>query len=81
MNILKSMTLKAKLTIMLLLPLAGLVVFGVQGVISKQDLKTNMDSMTELSGLAVRISALVHETQKERGMTAGYLGSKKISGS
>ena len=73
---LSALTLKAKLTIMLLLPLTGLIIFGVQGVLSKQELSTRMESMSELSGLAVRISALVHETQKERGMTAGFLGSK-----
>jgi len=32
--------------------------------------------LQKLSALAVKISALVHETQKERGMTAGFLGSK-----
>ncbi|MBF0453778.1 MAG: methyl-accepting chemotaxis protein [Magnetococcales bacterium] len=76
MGLISSLTLRAKLSVMLLLPLAGLLLFGIQGVSIKQDMSSRMASMSELSGLAVRISAMVHETQKERGMTAGFLGSK-----
>jgi len=35
-----------------------------------------MQSMETLSALAIKSSALVHETQKERGMSALFLGSK-----
>ncbi|MEM9347789.1 MAG: methyl-accepting chemotaxis protein [Planctomycetota bacterium] len=35
-----------------------------------------MSRAKEMAQLAGKISALVHETQKERGMTAGYLGSE-----
>lgn len=76
MTFLEDFKLSTKLTIMLLIPLAGLLLFGTQNLMTRQTLSNNMADMERLSGLAVRISALVHETQKERGMTAGFLGSK-----
>ncbi|MBF0369311.1 MAG: nitrate- and nitrite sensing domain-containing protein [Magnetococcales bacterium] len=76
MGFLKNIQLSTKFFIMLLIPLLGLIIFGVQGVMDRQEMANRMTSMGELSGLGVRISALLHETQKERGMTAGFLGSK-----
>jgi methyl-accepting chemotaxis protein len=34
-----------------------------------------VDALEEFSSLAVKMSAAVHEMQKERGMSSGYLGS------
>ena len=76
MVMLKQLKLRTKLMVMLLIPLAGLIFFGFQGVVDKHIISQKMENMELLSGLAVRISAMVHETQKERGMTAGFLGSK-----
>ena len=76
MTFLQQLTLKTKFAIMLLVPLVGLLWFGSQNIMARQVLSANMADMDRLTGLAVRISALVHETQKERGMTAGFLGSK-----
>ncbi|WP_130471832.1 methyl-accepting chemotaxis protein [Candidatus Magnetaquicoccus inordinatus] len=73
---LESLPLRAKFVVMLLLPIAALLLFGVQGVLNKRSLMLQMDSMQAVSSLAVVSSALVHESQKERGMTAGFLGSK-----
>jgi methyl-accepting chemotaxis protein len=76
MNFIRNLSLRTKFTLILLIPLSGLVLFGVQNLNIRMSLSTNMAAMDRLSGLGVRISSLVHETQKERGMTAGYLGSK-----
>ncbi len=76
MGFLSHLRLRTRLLIMLLPPLVGFVIYGFQMATDKQVVADKMDDMTQLAGLAVRISALVHETQKERGMTAGYLGSK-----
>ena len=76
MGSLQKLTLTTKFIVMLLIQLVGLVWFGTQNLMTRQELSSNMAAMDRLSGLAVRISALVHETQKERGMTAGFLGSK-----
>ena len=76
MGFLSRLRLRTQLVVMLFPPLVGFVIYGFQMVMDKQTVVTKMDNMTQLAGMAVRISALVHETQKERGMTAGYLGSK-----
>ncbi len=76
MGLLNNLKLRTKFIVILFLPLAGLVWFGAMGVWDKHAISSEMSVLEELSGLAVRISALIHETQKERGMTAGYLGSK-----
>ena len=61
---------------MMFFPLAGLMYFASSGVIDKYNVSEDMKDLQILSDLAVKISALVHETQKERGRTAGYLGAK-----
>ncbi|MBF0427695.1 MAG: nitrate- and nitrite sensing domain-containing protein [Magnetococcales bacterium] len=81
MSLLNSIKLRTKIMFMLLLPMAGMIGFGVLGVLEKHRLTQQMDSMAVLSGLGVRIGELTHEAQKERGMSAGFLGSqgKKFS--
>ncbi|MFC1684330.1 nitrate- and nitrite sensing domain-containing protein [Pseudomonadota bacterium] len=76
MKILASLKLAHKLALMVLLPVAVMIGFaGVQSIsaLSQRQTTTQLQSMTELS---VYASNLVHELQKERGMTAGYIGSQ-----
>ncbi len=61
---------------MLVLPLIGALYFSLSTVADRYQLAKEMTSLETLSNFSVRISTLVHETQKERGMTAGFLGSK-----
>ncbi|MEE9615074.1 MAG: nitrate- and nitrite sensing domain-containing protein, partial [Thermodesulfobacteriota bacterium] len=68
--------MRSKLILMLLFPVLGLLFFSINGIWEKSSEANSMGEIQELSELAVRISALVHETQKERGATALYLGSK-----
>ncbi len=76
MSFLENVRLRNKLMLLLIFPVLGLLYFSVNGVLEKYRLTGEMSSLQNLSALAVKISALVHETQKERGMTAGFLGSK-----
>ncbi|OSM02475.1 methyl-accepting chemotaxis protein [Magnetofaba australis] len=76
MHLLNNLNLRAKLLLMLVFSLAGLIGFSATGILDRMQLSQNMQRMEELAELSVLISALVHETQKERGMTAGFLGSK-----
>jgi len=55
--------------------MVGLIYFSVIGVNEKYNLVKELTSLHDMTELSIRISALVHETQKERGATAGYLGS------
>lgn len=75
MNFLNNLSIKAKLVLLLFFPIAGLVFLSSsQGIEAFKRLNT-MNKIESVAILATKISALVHETQKERGMTAGYIGS------
>jgi methyl-accepting chemotaxis protein len=71
-----NINIKNKLMLLLALPLAGLLFFSVVELKNSFMIWREMNTLQTLSELAVRISALVHETQKERGMTAGFIGSR-----
>ncbi len=76
MNILSNISIRMKIMILLTVPVLGLAYFSVNSVIEKGQVVSEMESVQTLAQLAVKVSALVHETQKERGATAGFLGSK-----
>jgi len=75
MSFIDNLKMKNKLIVMLIFPLAGLAYFSVNGTFEKYGEAREMGKLRVLTGLAVRISALVHELQKERGLTAGYMNS------
>jgi methyl-accepting chemotaxis protein len=72
----KNMSIKSKLMLSILIPLISIIFLSA--VISIIDFKklNELERIEKVALLATKISALVHETQKERGMSAGYLGSK-----
>ncbi len=76
LSFLTNLSIRNKLILMLVFPIAGLAYFAIVGMMERQELAAEMAKVESLSELAVKASALVHETQKERGMTAGYLGSQ-----
>ena len=76
-GILINAPIKRKLLILLALPLIAFLSFSIIQIKEKAAVVQEMSSISELTELSVKISLLVHETQKERGMTAGYLGSKR----
>jgi methyl-accepting chemotaxis protein len=64
-----------KLTVMLAIPIVALLVFSAIQIKGKASEASQLGQLSELSQLAVTTSALLHETQKERGVTALYMGS------
>ena len=76
MNFFRNLTVRTRLFILLVLPLFALLYITSYVVSEKTTLIHDMEEIDSLSSLAVRVSALVHETQKERGATAGFLGSR-----
>ncbi|MEM9253631.1 MAG: methyl-accepting chemotaxis protein [Planctomycetota bacterium] len=70
------MSIKLKLTLVAAVPLLVIAISGGVGVWQLQRQASEMSRLEGLADLASHISVLVHETQKERGRTAGYLGSK-----
>jgi len=75
-SLLSNISISKKIMLMLIFPLLGLIYFSVTSVSDRTTVANEMDKVAPLAGLAVELSRLVHETQKERGATAGYLGSK-----
>ena len=71
----KKMTLRTKLTLMQLIPAAVLIWFAQGEIRQTSALKEQSGDVIALTELAVASSSMVHELQKERGMSAGYLGS------
>lgn len=72
---LKNLKIKIKILLMITLPLAGMVYFSVLNTVS---LVTTLDEnkMTrQLVDLSLSAGSLVHELQKERGLSAGFIGS------
>lgn len=72
----KNLKIKYKLIIMLLPPLLGLSYFAGQDIYKKSIFTSNITEIQSLTEFSVKASALVHELQKERGASAGFLGSK-----
>ncbi len=73
---LNKLTIKYKLILLLIIPLMGIIYFSSQKIVPNWHLNQNMDQLNKLIILSIKSSDLVHENQKERGMSAGYYGSK-----
>ncbi|MBF0294477.1 MAG: nitrate- and nitrite sensing domain-containing protein [Magnetococcales bacterium] len=76
MQWLHDIRLRTKFVILLFFPLMGCLWFGGFLALEKSATSRRMDAMHSLANLAVRVNALVHATQTERGMSAGLLASK-----
>ena len=70
-----------KMVYLLILPIAGLLTFGAMTVYRNANLADQMAKVSTLAELAPSLSAVVHEMQKERGRSAGFIGSggKKVA--
>jgi len=76
MSFLNNLPIKMKLVLMLMFPVLGLIIFSSIQSKSYYDEYKSLERIENLINLSTKVSSLVHETQKERGLTAGYLGSK-----
>ena len=72
----KNLRISLKLLLMVLVPMLGLLVFAGWDVADKYRVLENADQTRTLTGLSVRVGALIHEAQKERGLSSGFLNSK-----
>jgi diguanylate cyclase (GGDEF)-like protein/PAS domain S-box-containing protein len=64
----------------LALPIAGLFALSIWLVCGYYDTSRNMGQLREMAELAPAVSSLVHEMQKERGVSAGFISSPGASG-
>ncbi|MEA3373400.1 MAG: methyl-accepting chemotaxis protein [Campylobacterota bacterium] len=70
------MTIKQKLNLMVLLISIFVVLNIGKTVYTAVTEKQQLQEISVLNGLSKKLSLLIHETQKERGASAGFIGSK-----
>jgi len=70
------MTLKGKLLSLVSVPLACMTLLAVNVSLDKFVQAGETSSLKRLVDVSASIGAVVHELQRERGMTAGFIGSK-----
>ncbi len=75
MEALKNFSVRAKLLLLIALPVIGLAYFSGLGINNASTTASNAASIQTLVEIAAANSSLVHELQKERGASAGFLGS------
>lgn len=73
---LTDMSFKQKIIALLILPILGFLWLSASTISKSVETTSEMSSLNQLTRLSVVYSELVHELQKERGMTAGFIGSK-----
>jgi signal transduction histidine kinase len=64
------------LYILLLFPVVGILLFAGMGIKDKVHFVGEMKQIEQLTKLTIQITALVHETQRERGKTSVYMYSQ-----
>lgn len=71
----KNLSINKKLLTMLIVPLVALLFFAGLSINERMTLADDMAQLEELSELAAATNQLVHQIQRERGNSAGYLAS------
>ena len=72
------LSIKQKLIAIMLIPLVIVILLAAKLAYDSYRSLENLKSSDKVVILSTKIGALVHETQKERGMTAGFIGSKGV---
>lgn len=76
MNLLKNLRVRTKILLIVILPLIALLYLSSTVILQKHQDKVSLTGFRDAVVLSTKISALVHEIQKERGASAGFLGAK-----
>ena len=75
---LKTMSIKNKIRLISILPLVFVVILSFYININIYQKVSQLKDMKELTNLSIKISSLLHETQKERGLSASFIVSNDI---
>jgi len=76
MNILQRLTIRWTMIIIVTLSTVTITYYTVRDLMFSVKIEHQKKALYELVKLSESLSRLIHETQKERGASAGYLGSK-----
>ncbi|MCB1839407.1 MAG: nitrate- and nitrite sensing domain-containing protein [Alphaproteobacteria bacterium] len=74
-----NIAIRTKLLFIVLAPILALTVLAGMKVLELQTQATRQTQLVELMNVSVAASDLVHELQKERGASAGFIGSNGTS--
>lgn len=80
LKIFNHVKLRARVAAVAVFPILGLLALGIANLDEQRQEGAEMAKLHRLANLAPTISALVHELQKERGNSAGFLGAKGEGG-
>jgi methyl-accepting chemotaxis protein len=72
---LSKFSIKQKLIAIMMIPLIVVILLSAKLAYNAYVKTTNLQKIEKIVILSTKIGAMVHETQKERGMTAGFIGS------
>ena len=75
---LKNLTIKQKLIFLSVLTISVILLFSLKLSYDTFNSYKNTKDTASLIELSVKMSAVLHELQKERGTSAGFLGSKGV---
>ncbi len=73
---LKNLNIRTRLLLLLILPVLGLLFFSGREMLSRYNTLQEMTRTQHLVGLSISTGAVVHELQKERGLSSGFINSK-----
>ncbi len=70
------MKISIKMLLMVAIPIIGMLVFVARDISDKTASLRDLNMTSTLTGLAVKSGSLIHELQKERGLSAGFVASR-----
>ena len=73
---LNRLSLRAKLALVAIVPIVVMLALGINGAWLKYVDLQKREQAQSLSNLVIALGEVVHELQKERGMSAGFINSK-----
>ena len=73
---LKNLSIRNKVMILVIVPVLFILFISTKLILLDYEEVEELSHLKDGIVLSTKISTLIHETQKERGMTAGFLGSK-----
>lgn len=68
-------TIKRQLTLVSIIVVFVALLLGIESIVEGQNTLRNVNDLRSIGTLSTSISHLVHESQKERGTSAGFIGS------
>ena len=74
--VIAKLPISLRVAILCLIPMLALFGVGTKSLIQERNTASESRTVAEVVRLAPIVSGLVHELQKERGTSAGFIGSK-----